>query len=100
MDWLFRATKNSVRVRAHVYILGDEMNKFRGFVSCHKILASLLSVGILGAALCGAKLLRAQSASETNAPRSDAALIADFRRVEVASVSDALEQLTGQHMYM
>ena len=76
------------------------MNKFRGFVSCHKILASLLSIGILGAALCGTKLLRAQSASETNAPSSDAALIADFRRVEVASVSDALEQLTGRRMYM
>ena len=27
-------------------------------------------------------------------------LIADFRRVEVASVSDALEQLTGKRMYM
>lgn len=100
MDWLFHTMKNGVRVRAHVYIQGDEMNKFRGFVSCHKILASLLSIGILGAALCGTKLLRAQSASETNAPSSDAALIADFRRVEVASVSDALEQLTGRRMYM
>ena len=100
MDWLFPAMKNGVRVRAHVYIQGDEMNKFRGFVRCHKILASLASIGILGAALCGAKLLRAQSASETNAPMSDSALIAEFRRVEVASVSDALEQLTGQRMYM
>ena len=68
MDWLFHAMKNGVRVRAHVYIQGDEMNKFRGFVRCHKILASLVSIGILGAALCGAKLLRSQSASETNAP--------------------------------
>jgi regulator of RNase E activity RraA len=31
---------------------------------------------------------------------SDKALIEGFRRVEVASVSDALEQLTGQRMYM
>src|ERR1700683_158792 len=100
MDWLFHAMKNGVRVRAHVYIQGDEMNKFRGFVRCHKILASLVSIGILGAALCGAKLLRSQFASETNAPMSDSALIADFRRVEVASVSDALEQLTGKRMYM
>src|ERR1700677_401355 len=100
MDRLFHAMKNGVRVRAHVYIQGDEMNKFRGFVRCHKILASLVSIGILGAALCGAKLLRSQSASETNAPMSDSALIAEFRRVEVASVSDALEQLTGQRMYM
>jgi regulator of RNase E activity RraA len=31
---------------------------------------------------------------------NDRALIAEFRRVEVASVSDALEQLTGKRMYM
>src|SRR5215475_3957251 len=30
----------------------------------------------------------------------DADLIAEYRRVEVASVSDALEQLTGKRMYM
>jgi regulator of RNase E activity RraA len=32
--------------------------------------------------------------------QSDDDLVADFRRVEVASVSDALEQLTGKRMYM
>lgn len=31
---------------------------------------------------------------------SDRELIAQFRRVEVASVSDALEQITGKRMYM
>ena len=31
---------------------------------------------------------------------SDGELIAEFRRVEVASVSDALEQITGKRMYM
>src|ERR1700756_1099342 len=31
---------------------------------------------------------------------SDAALLNGFRHVEVASVSDALEQLTGKRMYM
>jgi regulator of RNase E activity RraA len=44
-----------------------------------------------------AGLMRAQSASVTT---SDGALIADFRRVEVASVSDAMEQLMGKRMYM
>jgi regulator of RNase E activity RraA len=46
----------------------------------------------------GAELLKAQSGAA--APQSDNALIAEYRRVEVASVSDALEQLTGKRMYM
>src|SRR5437588_12242337 len=46
----------------------------------------------------GARLLRAQSPAGVGA--SDSALLADFRHVEVASVSDALEQLTGKRMYM
>jgi regulator of RNase E activity RraA len=79
------------------------MNKFRDLVKSHTIAASALSVGILSAVLCGAGLLRAQSAGNATAQsdkQSDNNLIADFRRVEVASVSDALEQLTGQRMYM
>lgn len=42
---------------------------------------------------------RAQAPSST-APLSDSQLIAEFRRVEVASVSDAMEQLLGKRMYM
>ena len=38
---------------------------------------------------------RAQSSSNP-APVSDSELIAQFRRVEVASVSDAIEQIIGQ----
>jgi len=34
------------------------------------------------------------------APSADAALLDGFRHVEVASVSDALEQITGKKMYM
>jgi regulator of RNase E activity RraA len=100
MDSLFHPMKNGVRVRAHIYIQEDEMNKFRGFVKSHTIAASLLSIGVLSAILCGARLLGAQAAAGTTAAQSDSALIADFRRVEVASVSDALEQLTGKRMYM
>ncbi|MGB8065828.1 MAG: RraA family protein [Candidatus Sulfotelmatobacter sp.] len=73
------------------------MNKFRRFAKSHAI-ASLLSIGALSAIFCGAELLKAQSGA--TAPQSDNALIADYRRVEVASVSDALEQLTGKRMYM
>jgi regulator of RNase E activity RraA len=76
------------------------MNKFRGFVKSHRIAASLVSIGLLSAIFCGARFLRAQSVAGANAPQTDNALIADFRRVEVASVSDALEQLTGKRMYM
>ena len=42
---------------------------------------------------------RAQSSSNP-APVSDSELIAQFRRVEVASVSDAIEQIMGKKMYM
>jgi regulator of RNase E activity RraA len=76
------------------------MNKFRGFVKCHALAASLVSIGLFGAILCGARVLRAQAVAATAASQTDSPLIADFRRVEVASVSDALEQLTGKRMYM
>ena len=45
-------------------------------------------------------MVRAQSGSEAKAPSNDRDLIAEFRRVEVASVSDALEQISGKRMYM
>jgi regulator of RNase E activity RraA len=92
--------KNGVRVRAHIYIREDEMNKFRSFVKSHTVAASLVSIAVLCALLFGARLPRAQAVAGANASESEEALIADFRRVEVASVSDALEQLTGKRMYM
>lgn len=45
-------------------------------------------------------LLWGQSAPVAEKPTSDRTLIEEFRRVEVASVSDALEQLTGKRGYM
>ncbi|MGA7767631.1 MAG: RraA family protein [Candidatus Sulfotelmatobacter sp.] len=75
------------------------MNKFRRFAKSHAIAASLLSIGVLTAIFCGAEILPAQSKA-TTAPQSDSEMIADYRRVEVASVSDALEQLTGKRLYM
>ena len=76
------------------------MDKFRGYVKSHTITAFLLSVGILCAGLSGARMARAQSASSSPAAQLESAMLADFRRVEVASVSDALEELTGKRMYM
>jgi regulator of RNase E activity RraA len=100
MDWLFHPTKNSVRVRAHIYIQEGEMNKFHRFVKSHTIAVSLVSIVLFCAVLGGERLVRAQAVGGANAAQPDDALIADFRRVEVASVSDALEQLTGKRMYM
>jgi regulator of RNase E activity RraA len=76
------------------------MNKLCGLMKSHRISASLLSIGVLCAVFCGARLLRAQSAAGATASQAESALLADFRRVEVASISDALEQLTGKRMYM
>jgi regulator of RNase E activity RraA len=75
------------------------MNKFHGFVKSRLIAVSVLSVLIFAALVCGARLVRAQSNS-SSATLSDTALLAEYRRVEVASVSDAIEQLTGKKMYM
>src|SRR5271168_4199635 len=48
-----------------------------------------------------ALLMRAQTFPDASVYASDpAAMIAGYRHVEVSSVSDAIEQLTGQRMYM
>ena len=44
--------------------------------------------------------VHAQLSGSSAAASSDSELIAQFRRVEVASVSDAIEQITGKRMYM
>jgi len=44
--------------------------------------------------------LQARSVPDATSADAHNALIAEFRRVEAASVSDALEQLTGKRMYM
>src|ERR1700723_540711 len=77
------------------------MNKFLGVVKSHTTAASVLAISVSCAIVCGNRLLQAQSpVTTTTAAQADQALVADFRHVEVASVSDALEQLTGKRMYM
>jgi regulator of RNase E activity RraA len=56
----------------------------------------VLMIGFLIAGLASTRPLPANA----DGTQTDAALIAAFRHVEVASVSDALEQLTGKQMYM
>src|SRR5437879_12138033 len=46
------------------------------------------------------RLLAAQSAAQPTSPNEEATLLDGFRHVEVASVSDAMEQIAGRKMYM
>jgi len=62
-------------------------------------IAILLAFAAVLASLCRVRSLRAEP-TQSAAPASDNSLISDYRRVEVASVSDAIEQLTGKRMYM
>lgn len=55
---------------------------------------------VLGIACASACFLAIQSLSAAVPASDESSLIAAFRKVEVASVSDALEQLTGKRMYM
>ena len=71
------------------------MNKGKKAGSAGAILAMLLLIATVGEL----RVLRAQSTQPVAAP-SDQELIAEYRHVEVASVSDALEQITGKRMYM
>jgi regulator of RNase E activity RraA len=73
------------------------MDKSVRFASLRRMIVFFLLLSVACSAGIGARLLRAQSAAPSSA---DSALIADFRRVEVASVSDAMEQLIGKRMYL
>ena len=75
------------------------MDKSLRFTKQRTLAASLAAVALIIAFSSGVRMVRAQSTPAT-AASSDSELIAQFRRVEVASVSDALEQITGKRMYM
>ena len=61
------------------------------------LVAAVLAISVVGVR---AHLADAQSNSAAASTSSDHDLIAEYRHVEVASVSDALEQITGKKMYM
>jgi regulator of RNase E activity RraA len=73
------------------------VNKFRVLVRTQPALAGLVFVAVC---FLMQNSGRSESRAHASENASDASLIADFRRVEVASVSDAIEQLTGKQMYM
>ena len=60
------------------------------------IVISITSLGFLAFILLTVRFLHAAPADT----ETEAGLISAFRHVEVASVSDALEQITGKRMYM
>jgi regulator of RNase E activity RraA len=69
------------------------------FAKPHFVTAVFVFAAILAAVSYSGRPVRAEEA-KASPQQPEANLIADFRRVEVASVSDALEQLTGKRMYM
>ena len=74
------------------------MHKFLLASRPHSVRSVMLWGVFLTSFISAAWLLAAQSASGENA--GDDALIRRFQHVEVASVSDAIEQLTGKRLYM
>jgi len=76
------------------------MDERRRFQTSHIRLSFLLAGSVLCIAASGIWRVEGQSTAGTSAPATDNSLIAEFRRVEVASLSDALEQLAGKRMYM
>ena len=69
------------------------MDKSRIFAKRRRMALFVVCLCSLGTLSGGRWPVHAQSPATANP--TDSTLIADFRRVEVASVSDALEQLTG-----
>ena len=73
----------------------DKMHSRALRVGC----VAVLIIGAIWAAAGRVVVARAQSSANTS-QFSDADLVSQFRRVEVASVSDAIEQIMGKKMYM
>lgn len=92
--------KRMSHFRGRGYEMGEKMNKHSG-KSCrmNAVVISLAAFGLILAMSAGVWTVRAQSNSNPGGI-ADSEMIAQFRRVEVASVSDAIEQLTGKRMYM
>src|SRR5208337_1654479 len=74
--------------------LSHRLSKTRVFV------ATIAALTFIFAATVYVLLVRAQSSFPDAPALADSELVAQFRRVEVASVSDALEQIIHKRMYM
>jgi regulator of RNase E activity RraA len=82
----------------HIYNLEAGMDKSHTYARGRRLAILFAALVLILGAASDVRMARAQS--NRAASLSDSELIAEFRRVEVASVSDALEQITGKRMYM
>jgi len=64
------------------------------------VIITLAALTLISGAAVQIRLAHAQSNTATAQPLANEELIAQFKRVEVASVSDAIEQILGKRMYM
>ncbi len=64
------------------------------------LLILALAVGLASLSMVEPLRISAQAESPTGPAADDTALLDGFRHVEVASVSDAIEQIAGKRMYM
>ena len=76
------------------------MHKYKNLPNSGIMIALAAALGVTFTFAGIAGIVRAQSSSSSGSSPSESELIAQFRRVEVASVSDAIEQIAGQRMYM
>jgi regulator of RNase E activity RraA len=76
------------------------MRRYSRLLRIRIVIIVLAAVILASMAAVHVRLAAAQSNSATAAPLTDSELVTQFRRVEVASVSDALEQITHKRMYM
>lgn len=93
----FTSSGGNARVRAHIYIWEDFVDKsslrYRGLGGI-ALAVALLTTGGIVLKLAGQTVAAAKVASD------DTSLLEGFRHTEVASVSDAIEKLMGKKMYM
>jgi len=75
------------------------MRSYRRYLKI-RLFVFVAALALISVAAIQVRVARAQSNSKPAAPLTDSDLVSQFRRVEVASVSDALEQITGKRMYM
>src|ERR1700678_2912246 len=98
--------ENGGRVRENQFSEGGVMNagifvgKRRGRKLALFTLVAALATAIVTTSGLFARAFRAPQARSSAEPADEAALLDGYRHVEVASVSDALEQLFGRRGYM
>src|SRR5205085_11432929 len=78
----------------------DGMDKSHAPTRVHTLAIIFTTLVMILAAASHVRTVNAQSNTTAATALNDSELIAQFRRVEVASVSDALEQIVGKKMYM